>query len=85
MKGRHTPGPWDANKFGTGLITQGEHGLHIARVDQMGMGYSAEANAHLIAAEEVLDLFEKFNSHGMVFCRADMAGLVAAVAKAKGE
>lgn len=39
----------------------------------------------LEAAEGIMDKFEKFGANGMVLGKSDMAALVAAIKKAKGE
>lgn len=49
-KHKHTPGPWRESDQDRGLILAGKNGVHIAQVAQQGMGFTAAANARLIAA-----------------------------------
>ena len=52
MTTKHTPGPWRESAFDyeRGVIVAGEKGVHVAKVEQQGMGHTAAANAALIAA-----------------------------------
>ena len=63
-KHNHTLGPWRESDQDRGLILAGKNGLHIAQVAQRGLGFTAAANARLIAAApELLKALEAMRAH----------------------
>lgn len=88
IKGRnvgHTKGPWSLSQ--NGFIESGN--VKVARILQNGFGYSATANANLIAAspellEESQKLIAKIDSWEGTIPHSHTDGLRAAIAKATG-
>ena len=51
QENKHTPGPWLVKANTIQAEKRGNHqGVHLAEIIGQGLGFEAEANAHLIAA-----------------------------------